>query len=515
MRILLVYPCSPDSFWSFRHALPFIGKKASFPPLGLLTVAALLPVPWEKRLIDMNVRPLADADLAWADYVFISAMSIQRPSVRSVVERCRRLRARTVAGGPLFTASPDEFPDVDHLLLGEAEVTLPRFLADLQLGTPRHLYPAEQRADVRRTPIPLWNLINRKHYAAMNVQYSRGCPFDCEFCDITNLFGRRPRTKSPTQLLAELESLERFGWRGPIFFVDDNFIGDRAKLQQEVLPALIGWMKTRRYPFSFYTETSIDLADEPLLLELMVQAGFEQVFIGIETPHAAGHAESGKAQNRNRDLLGCVRRIQRAGLQVQGGFIVGFDSDPPDIFEQQIDFIQASGIATAMVGVLTALPGTRLHRRLRAEGRLLGESTGNNTAVELNFIPRMDPTTLISGYQQILASIYAPPNYYRRVVQLLREYRSVRPNRWRLPSGHLGALFKSMLRLGLLGRERLHYWKLFFWTLLTRPRLLPLAVTHSIYGFHFRQVVKHIQSEPVQCSQFCKPQERITPCRDS
>jgi len=492
MNILLVYPRYPDTFWSFRHAMKFIGRKASFPPLGLLTVAAMLPAAWEKRLVDMNVRTLADDDLVWADYVFISAMTIQRESAREVIDRCKRWGVKIVAGGPLYTTYHQDFPDVDHLVLGEGERTLPRFLEDLANGEARHLYSDEQRADLADSPIPLWELVDVRSYAAMNIQYSRGCPFDCEFCDITVLFGRTPRTKGLTQLIAELESLHGRGWRGAIFFVDDNFIGDRRKLKQEVLPGIINWMEKNGRPFYFYTEASIDLADDKGLMELMVRAGFEEVFIGIETPHEEGHTESGKVQNRGRDLLASVKRIQQAGLQVHGGFIVGFDSDPPAIFDRQIRFIQESGIVTAMVGVLSAMRGTRLYQRLEREGRLLGEGSGSNTLNDLNFVPRMESTTLIGGYRTILDTIYSPKNYYKRVIILLREYRPLHAGKFHLQPGYVGALFKSILFLGVMGRERLHFWKLFFWSLAKRPRLFPLAITYAVYGFHFRTVAESI-----------------------
>jgi len=492
MKILFVYPHYPDSFWSFRHAMKFISRKASFPPLGLLTVAAMIPAEWEKRLVDMNVRPLTDEDLVWADYVFISAMNIQRESAVEVIERCNKLGARIVAGGPLFTTYHQDFPEVDHLVLGEGELTLPCFLEDLKNGAARHLYRDEKRADLVSSPIPLWELIDVSNYAAMNIQYSRGCPFDCEFCDITVLFGRKPRTKKLTQLIAELESLYVRGWRGAIFFVDDNFIGDRRKLKTELLPAIIRWMEERGRPFYFYTEASIDLADDDRLMELMVRAGFEEVFIGIETPDEESHAECGKVQNTNRDLLASVKHIQRAGLQVHGGFIVGFDSDPPAIFDRQIRFIQESGIVTAMVGVLSAMRGTRLYQRLEQEGRLLGEGSGSNTANDLNFVPRMETKTLIGGYRTILDTIYTPKNYYKRVIKLLSEYQPAQLGKFHLQQGYVGALFKSILFLGVLGRERLHFWKLFFWSLARRPRLFPLAITYAVYGFHFRTVAEHI-----------------------
>jgi radical SAM superfamily enzyme YgiQ (UPF0313 family) len=327
----------------------------------------------------------------------------------------------------------------------------------------------------------------------MNIQYGRGCPFDCEFCDITALFGRKPRSKTRAQLLAELESLYAQGWRGAVFFVDDNFIGDKPKLKREILPPLIDWMKARDFPFYFYTEASIDLADDPQLMDMMVRAGFEEVFIGIETPHQEGLAESGKVQNKNRNLLASVKRIQQAGLQVHGGFIVGFDSDPATIFDLQIRFIQESGIVTAMVGVLSALRGTRLYQRLEREGRLLKDSSGDNTAIDINFVPRMKPEALIAGYQEILTTIYAPKHYYRRVIKLFKEYRPRRHGRFHLQQGHVGALFKSMLFLGVVGRERLHFWKLFFWALLRKPRLFPLAITYAVYGFHFRKVAEKIR----------------------
>jgi len=493
MNILLLYPEYPDTFWSFRHALRFIGKKASFPPLGLLTVAAMLPSVWTKRLVDLNVSPLLDTDIRWADYVFISAMSVQRESVNDILRRCRRSGAKTVAGGPLFTTAPADFAEVDHLVMGEAELTLPLFLEDLERGEARHLYEAYGFASLSDTPIPLWELIDPRQYGAMNIQYSRGCPFDCEFCDITQLFGRSPRAKSRNQLIAELDALAARGWTGGLFFVDDNFIGEKLILKRDLLPAMIEWMEGHRHPFEFYTEASINLADDAELMALMVRSGFAEVFIGIETPHDDGHTESGKSQNRNRDLLASVKKIQRAGLQVQAGFIVGFDSDPPSIFEQQIRFIQESGIVTAMVGMLTALSGTKLHQRLLREGRILGDTSGNNTGVSLNFIPNMKPETLIAGYRTILTTIYAPRQYYQRVFGFLSEYRPRYQGPFRLKSGYVGAFFKAIIYLGLIGAERFHFWKLFFWSLLRRPRLFPLAITFAIYGHHFRKITESMQ----------------------
>ncbi len=490
MKILLVYPKYPETFWSFKYALKFISKKASLPPLGLLTVAAMLPPEWELRLADKSVKKLKDADLLWADYVFLSAMSIQKESTLAVIARCKALGVKVIAGGPLFTATPEEFADVDHLVLNEAEVTLPLFLEDLKNGSARHMYTSPQWADLKTTPAPRFDLLNMKKYASMNVQYSRGCPFDCEFCNITVLYGRTPRTKNTGQVLAEFESLYARGWRNGVFIVDDNFIGNKGKLKSEVLPAVIAWMKERKHPFTLSTEVSINLADDEELMRLMVQAGFDTVFVGIETPNEESLAECGKVQNRNRDLIESVKKIQRAGLQVQAGFIVGFDKDPASIFDRLIGFIQESGIATAMVGLLNAPHGTKLYHRLRNEGRLLKSATGDNTDFSINFVPKMDPDALLDGYRTILNTIYSPKHYYARVRKFLSEYKPARLHRTRLPFTHVMAAFKSMVRLGIIGRERFQYWKLFFWSLFTRPRLLPLALTLSIYGYHFRTVFK-------------------------
>ncbi len=488
MKALLIYPEFPDTFWSFRYALKFINRKASSPPLGMLTIAAMLPEEWEKRLVDMNVERLHDNDLKWADLVFVSAMSVQKESVKGVIGRCKSVGVRIVAGGPLFTTEYETFEDVDHLVLNEAEITLPRFLEDFRNGDAGHFYTTDQWADIRKTPIPLCGLINMKHYASINIQYSRGCPFNCEFCDITLLCGRTPRTKDKDQIIRELESVYATGFRGQVFFVDDNFIGNKKKLKEEILPAIIEWMERRKHPFSFNTQASIELSDHKDLLELMVRAGFDVVFIGIETPHEQSLAECSKFQNKDRDLLASVRRIQKSGLEVQGGFIVGFDNDPLTIFDTQISFIQKSGVVTAMVGILIALPRTRLYERLKKEQRLLTETSGNNTDFSTNFIPRMDYDLLINGYKKVLNTLYSPKHYYKRVRTFLREYIPPQKKLLHFRFNYISAFIRSLIYLGLIGKERFHYWGLLFWTMFSRPRLLPQAVTLSIYGFHFRKI---------------------------
>ncbi len=493
MNVLLIYPEFPDTFWSFKHALRFVRKRASLPPLGLLTVAAMLPEAWGRRLVDLNVQELTQADLAWADMAFIGAMAVQRRYAEAVIERCKAAGLKVVAGGPLFTTEPDQVPSVDHLVLNEAELTLPPFLLDLQAGCPQRVYASSEHADMTQTPAPAWELADLKRYATMAIQFSRGCPYNCDFCNVTVLLGHRPRLKTAKQIVDELDRLYALGWRESVFFVDDNLIGNKRILKESLLPALIKW-RQGKVGMTFHTEASINLADDEKLMSLMAEAGFNMVFIGIETPSEESLAECGKKHNRNRDLIEDVKRIQRHGLQVQGGFIIGFDSDTPSIFQRQIDFIQKSGIVTAMVGLLQAPIGTRLYQRLAAEGRVLGVTSGDNVDGTTNIIPRMKLDVLHKGYQAVVRTIYAPANYYARVRTFLREYRAPRIS-VPLDLEQVLALFRSILRLGIVGKERLEYWKLFFWTLFRRPRLFPLAITFAIYGYHFRQVVDlHIVS---------------------
>ncbi len=463
MKILLVYPEFPDTFWSFKHALKFVHKKAGAPPLGLLTVAAMLPSKWEKRLADLSVTGLTDEDLTWADYVFVSAMIVQRESARAVIHRCKLAGVKVVAGGPLFTMEQEQFSEVDYFVLNEAEETLAPFLRDLEQGQARRVYASAEYPDIHQTPVPLWQMVNLKHYDTVSIQFSRGCPFNCDFCNVTALLGHRPRTKTAAQIIAELDSLYALGWRKSIFFVDDNFIGNKKHIKTEVLPALIQWRKGKTgMPFS--TEVSINLADDPVLLRLMVQAGFDTVFVGIETPNEDSLTECSKNQNKGRDLVESVKQLQRAGLQVQGGFIVGFDNDSSSIFQQQIDFIQESGIVTAMVGLLQAPLGTRLYERLQKEGRLVNEFSGDNVDGSTNIIPKMGVESLRAGYRKILSQIYAPQYYYERVFTFLREYQPPKI-RVQLEPQYILALWRSIYQLGIRGVERVQYWRLFFWTL--------------------------------------------------
>lgn len=486
MNILLVYPEFPDTFWSFKHALRFVQKKASSPPLGLITVAAMLPPLWKQRLIDMNIQPLTDSDLAWADMIFLSAMVVQRSSAQVVVARCKQIGKPVVAGGPLFTGEYERFPDVDYFVLNEAELTLPPFLADLAAGCAQPIYTTADFADLSQTPQPRYDLVDMQKYDTMSIQFSRGCPYNCDFCNITALLGHRPRTKSAEQIIAELDNLYALGWRRNIFFVDDNFIGNKKVLKQEILPALIEWRK-HKIGCQFITEASINLADDEPLMQLMVAAGFKSVFVGIETPDELSLEECHKTQNKGRNLIESVRRLHQKGLQVMGGFIVGFDSDTPSIFQRQIEFIQESGIVTAMVGLLQAPYGTRLYSRMKQEGRLTDSMTGDNVDGSTNIIPKMDMGLLKRGYDQILASIYGPKLFYERVRTFLEHYQQPY-DQVRIEWVELLALLSSIYYLGIRGIERVHYWRLFFWTLFKHPRKFPLAITFSIYGYHFRKV---------------------------
>jgi len=490
VKILLVYPRSPESFWSFQHVLKFVAKKSAFPPLGLLTVAAMLPANWNLRLADLNVRELSDDDIRWADYVFLSGMIVHKDSAHEIARRCTALGRTVIAGGPLFTTGHAEFPEIAHFVLGEAENVAERLVADLERGAPAPSYRSPHWPDVRGTPVPRWDLVELRDYVTMPVQFSRGCPFHCEFCDIVVMNGRVPRTKAPAQVLRELEALRAHGWRDMVFLVDDNFIGNR-KRSKELLRALIEWRARTRPSMGFLTEASVNLADDAELCELMVQAGFKKVFLGIETPSPEGLEECDKRQNQARDLGDAVRTIQRAGMEVMGGFIVGFDSDPLDIFRRQFEFIQRSGVVTAMVGLLNALPQTALYRRLAAEGRILSTTCGNNTDAAINFITRLDRDFLLQGYRDLMRRLYEPAHYYRRIRTFLGTYRPRGPTP-RLSGADVHAFLRSLWVLGVRHAGRYAFWRLVTTSLLSGRGKFRVAMELSILGHHFRQVANRI-----------------------
>jgi radical SAM superfamily enzyme YgiQ (UPF0313 family) len=490
MKALLLYPEFPETYWSFRHAVSFEGRRSAFPPLGLLTISALLPDEWERRLVDLNVQPLKPSDIEWADVVFASAMLVQKNSLRRVVKLCKAEGKRVVIGGPYVTTSAEHLPQADHIFLGEAETTLPEFVRDLERGEAKRIYQAAERPALSATPIPDFQLADLKRYSAMSVQYSRGCPFQCEFCDIIEIYGRVPRTKSNEQMLAELDALLRIGWRGMVFIVDDNFIGNKRNVKR-LLPVLADWSERHGHPFSFITEASVNLAEDEELLDGMRRSGFRRVFLGIETPVEASLKEAQKGQNIRCNLLDSVKKIQSYGMEVMAGFIVGFDNDPEDIFERQIEFIRESAIPLAMVGLLTALPDTQLWRRLEREGRLLVESTGNNTDGSLNFIPKMDAARLVEGYKSIMRTIYSPGEYYQRALNSLERVVTGGPAPSR--SGLIRdavSLSRIVLALGVRDRARGEFWRYLRCALTRHREKFGEAVRLAAVGYHFRKLTE-------------------------
>ena len=487
MNILLVYPRYPDTFWSFKHALKYISKKASSPPLGLLTIAAMLPKKWNKKVIDVNTTELKDEDIEWADMVLISAMIVQSQSAKEIIKRCKE--KTVVAGGPVFTTQKEKFKGVDHFILDEAEITLPLFLKDLENGNPQPIYRSAEKPDITKTPLPLWNLINLKDYAMIPIQFSRGCPFNCEFCDIIVMNGRIPRTKTPEQTIREFQALYDAGWKGSVFLVDDNFIGNTLNVKK-MLVELIKWQKEHKYPFKLLTESSTNLADDTELMQMMSAANFFNVFLGIESTNIDSLKECSKYQNVRRDLVETVKIIHQNGMQVMGGFIVGFDSDTERVFEAQIKFIQKVGIVTAMVGLLNAAPQTRLWHRLKAEGRLVKEITGENTDGSLNFVPKMGKEKLIEGYKKIISTIYSRKEYYNRIYTLIKNYKPTVKSR--ISKEEIKGLLKSMWKIGILSKSRFLYWKLILKIGLTKRKALPAAIELAICEQHFQKIVKRV-----------------------
>jgi radical SAM superfamily enzyme YgiQ (UPF0313 family) len=501
MNVLLIYPEFPETFWSFKHALKFLGKRAAQPPLGLMTVAALLPGAWSKRLVDTNVEPLRDRDLAWADVVLLSGMHIQSESLLAIVERCRARGLRTVVGGPISSSVPAAELKADHVVIGEAESLIGDLARELEQGTARPVYQAAERPEMCTSPLPDLSLIKMKRYSTMTVQYSRGCPFNCEFCDIIEIYGRRPRTKAVAQVLAELDQLRAAGWRDSVFIVDDNFIGNKARAK-ELLRAMVEWRTQTGTDFEFITEASLNLADDTELMQLMKDAGFKSVFLGIETPDESGLISSNKLQNTRRSLLESVAKIQSYGIEVMGGFILGFDTDKEDIFDRMVEFIEKSGIPIAMVGLLQAMPGTQLFRRLRSEGRIVDAGGGNNTFCErLNFLPRMDAAKLVEGYHGVMKRIYNCEAYYERVKLYLNrahpkpaagERAKKQPREAWMTRDNLRALVNSIVRQGVLGRHQWSYWKFLAEAATRYRRCFGAAMTLAVMGYHFQVMTRKL-----------------------
>jgi len=496
---LLVYPEFATSFWSFKFTLQYLGKKSSMPSLGLLTLANMFPKDYNLRLVDMNVRPLTDADLHWADLVCTSTMIVQRKSLAHVIARAKRAGKPVVAGGPHPTSYWEDIADVDYFLLGEVEETFPRFLHDLEHGTATHIYVPREKPAITQTPLPRYDLINMRAYGSMLLQFSRGCPFDCEFCDITKLYGRVPRTKTNEQMLAEFDLLYNLGWRGALFLVDDNFIGNRRDALR-LLRALIPWQRERHYPFNLCTEASMNLVEYEELMDTMVQAGFTSVFVGIETPTPAALLATKKKQNVSKEdpdyPLHAVQTLQAKGFEVMGGFILGLDGDTSDAFDIHIRFIQQAAIPMAMEGLLTVLKGTDLYYRLEREGRLRGNTTGDNLATQLNFVSEMPEEVLNAGYKRVLNTIYDRrlAQYFARCWTLVQHLdRSRAPTPMSTPLRPSEMLRFAMASLKQLVSPQGPAYLQFLSRVITRhPAMLREAFGLAAKGYHLRKITEQI-----------------------
>ncbi|MBZ5537453.1 MAG: B12-binding domain-containing radical SAM protein [Acidobacteriia bacterium] len=500
LKVLMVWPRFPSSFWSFDGIMNLVPIKTDQPPLGLLTVAALCPKDWTLRLIDRSFEDLRDKDILWADLVMVSGMRVQKDDIRETLLRARALGKRTMIGGPFASSEPELLLSLaDHVVVGEPDEIFHEIAADVERGSAKRLYDIKDKPDISKSPLPRFNLLKIENYASMAVQFSRGCPFQCEFCDIITIYGRKPRTKPPSQLLAELDALFELGWRDQVFIVDDNFIGNH-KLALELALKLGEWQESHGYPLLLYTEASIDLAQRPELIEAMVKANFFYVFIGIESPSPESLKEARKLQNLRRDPLESIRFIQSEGLWVTAGFIIGFDSDTEDIFEQQRDFIERAAIPWAMAGFLQAPPTTPLFDRMLKEGRLLMQSTATSNFDPPNFKTLLPLPVLVEGYRELLASLYSPSAFYNRAYRSLLQWKTRKPQKAPVipPWPLLGIIVRSILHQGILSSYRRAYWKFLMqlvvrW-LLNQPKF-SLGFAMLLSGHHFIRYAKNLVAQ--------------------
>jgi radical SAM superfamily enzyme YgiQ (UPF0313 family) len=467
MNVLLLYPLFPKSFWSFEKTLALLDRKAMLPPLGLITVAAILPQEWNFKLVDRNVRACTEAEWEWADLVILSAMIVQKEDLLAQVQEAKRRGKRVAVGGPYPTALPQEATTAgaDYLILDEGEITLPMFVDAIERGETSGVFRSNgEKPDVTGTPIPRFDLLEFDAYAEMSVQFSRGCPFQCEFCDIIVLYGRKPRTKTPAQILAELDRLYELGWRRSIFMVDDNFIGNKRNVKL-FLKELQPWMVEHQYPFSFATEASVDLAKDQELMDMMVACNFGAVFLGIETPDEASLTLTQKHQNTRDSLSDAVYAITRSGLRVMAGFIIGFDGEKPGAGERIVKFVEQTAIPTALFSMLQALPDTALWHRLEKEGRLRTKSANINQTTLMNFVPTRPLEDIAREYIEAFWELYDPARFLDRAYRHYRILgeatypkkgkRSKKQTNWKT----IRAFLTICWRQGMLRKTRWQFWR--------------------------------------------------------
>lgn len=499
MNILLLYPEMPNTIGKFASMVELTGRKSAFPPVGLLTVASLLPEDWGKKVVDLNVDKLNESDLNWADYALVSAMNVQAKSAKKVIELCNKAKLKVVAGGPLFTHEYEKFPGVDYFVLNEAEITLPEFINDLESGNPKDIYKTDKFTDMHTVPVPMWELVDVNSYLYAVVQYSRGCPYLCDFCDVTALFGRVPRTKTPGQIIAELDKLMSLGSNEMIFFADDNLIGNKNKLKQELLPALIEWRGRNLFAPAFATQLTINLADDEEMMQLMLEAGFRHILIGIESIDTETLLQMRKKQNVNRNILDNIKLFHAKGFVVIGTFIVGLDNDKQDVFDNLINFIQLSGIVLVVVNVLKAPPGTELYERMVRENRLLEDFEFDEDRT--NIIPVMDISVLHNGYKHVLEEVYNPRAVYERILQYYSDKKpfDVRyPLKRRITFKDLKQAFKIIYQIGFVYKDRKYFWKAVKYTIKFNHNYLDLTTLYCLLMFHYSNLLERFLEKEEQ-----------------
>jgi len=482
MKTLLLYPKFPQSFWSYNRFMHMAGLKAFIPPLGIITVATLLPKDWEIRFYDRNVNLETEDDWEWCDLVILSAMLVQRPDFHNLIKKAVSLGKKVAVGGPYPTSIPqDALADGAHyLILDEGEMTIPLFLEAIAQGKEEGIFRSADKPDVTFSPMPRFDLLQRDAYFMMAIQFSRGCPFNCEFCDIINLYGRKPRTKEPSQILGELQNLYDLGWRGSIFMVDDNFIGNQRNVKR-LLRELIPWMESHNYPFTFITEASVNLAEDAELLELMVEAGFYAVFLGIETPDQDSLEFTHKLQNTRKPLADACDTINKAGLLIYAGFILGFDGERKGAGDRIQAFVEQTKIPQPMVGLLQALPNTALWQRLKTEERLImsdgvGVVEVGDQNTLMNFIPTRPVAEIGAEYLQAIWQLYEPSNYLRRCLEQCLNINTPAKGKQNqhFPAGKGIRLVAQVIWLQGIRREsiRWQFWQQLWTILTTKPRFV-------------------------------------------